>query len=435
MNSSVKQATRQKLTQIRSVQLPRKLLLFAFLALLLAACKKGSGQSAAADYVPPDRHTLQVRTLESLWTTIDENYVYSDFHGIDWTAVHDEYLAQLEGALSDEEFTRLLETMVAELSPDEIRIQTREERLASALTDADTYEGIGSFVAVRDEPEPRILLLSVMPGSPAEAAGLQAHDAILAVDGVPVVAGEGSDAIARVRGPAGSEVTLTIHSPGLAPRDVVLSRGRISHTESGLQWEILDDTGVGYFQFPPVAYNGLIEDFVSGLQAMDADGALNALILDLRVVMSGDSWPAGALLTLFVDGTVGQFYSRSDASPVTIPGVSDFLDSQEIPVAILVGPDTSGSSEIFASVMQAQSRAVILGRSTPGSVESETLFALPNGMRASIPTSTFHTSDERELGLLGVEPDMPLDYDWDEVTPDNDPVRDAALELLLSSGS
>lgn len=395
--------------------------------LWIAAC---GGRDNSAANPAPDLQALQQRTFDTLWSTVNEHYVYDDFNGVDWAGVRDRYRPMIEDELEPEEFTALLERMLAELPPAMVSLQTRQARIEAAASDDRSYEGIGSFVALRREPESRILLLSVMPGSPAEAAGLKSHDAILAIDGQPVV-GDAATEIARVRGPAGSKIVLTVRSPGQAPRDVPVTRGTIDAVQNRLAWdEVGGEAGLGYFLFPSANYETMVQDLVVGLQELDNSGNLDGLILDLRIVSAGENWPVGSLLSLFTDGTVGEFYTRQEMNPIDITGIFDFLDSQELPVVLIVGPSTTGSAEIFAAIMKAQGKAILVGQSTLGDVETSTPYFLPDGSRAYVATTTFRTNDGTEVGLNGVVPDIPVPLDWDEVTIDDDPVIDAAGQQL-----
>jgi len=168
------------------------------------------------------------------------------------------------------------------------------------------------------------------------------------------------------------------------------------------------------------------------MRALDAGGDLEALVLDLRIVSAGGDWPVGSLLTLFTDGEVGVFHSRTATNPVRVSGIHDFLDSQDLPVALIVGPTTTGSAEIFAATMQSVGKGIVVGLATSGEVETISTYPLPDGSRALIATTTYRTGNGLELGLLGVEPDVPVSADWDAVTPIRDPVLEAALREVVS---
>lgn len=409
---------------------------FALSSLALAVVAIACGrQPEVADSGSPDVHALQLRTFETLWTTVYDNYVYQDFQGVDWRGVRDEYQSLLDSELETNEFVSVMDAMLQELPAGTAQYQSRATRIEQATSDVAGYQGIGSFVGVRGAPDPRIVLLSVMPGSPAELAGLKPHDAVLAIDGVPVRGRDRSDEIDRVRGPAGSEVTLTVRSPGEAPRDVVVTRGQISSTQDRLSWRPIDGTNVGYFLFPPADYEQLIQDIVVGLQSLNESGDLEALIFDLRIVTGASNWPAATLLTLFTDGNVGEIYSRVGSTPLDVEGIFDFVDTQSLPVAVLVGPSTTGAAEVFAAAMQASDQAIVVGMETPGEVETVSPFFLPDGSRAFVATASFRPANGREVGLEGVMPDVLVAIDWDEVTSEDDNVIDSAVEAVLSNSS
>ena len=138
------------------------------------------------------------------------------------------------------------------------------------------------------------------------------------------------------------------------------------------------------------------------------------------------------MLPLFTDGTIGEFYDRSGSTDAQVEGIFDFVDSQQLDIALLVGQDTSGAAEIFAATMQDSGNALIVGSATPGELEGATPFFLPDGSRLIVATTSFRTTDGREIGLVGVEPDILVSDDWDEVTTDDDIVLRSALEAILS---
>ncbi|RMH02438.1 MAG: PDZ domain-containing protein [Chloroflexi bacterium] len=404
--------------------------LVILLSILLVACRQQPA-SVTQKSQQPDLHTLQTQTFEALWQTVNDNFVYEDFGGVNWENVREQYASRLEEDLSAEAFAELMREMVSELPETAVvTYQTREERIQQALDDTGAnYEGIGAFVSVRENPEARVILLSIMPNSPAEKAGLQPHDSILAVDGISIadILPE-EHPVMRVRGPAGTDVTLTVRPPGGIPRDVVVTRGAVTVTPGKLQVTRLADT-IAYVLFPPVPYANMVNDLLATLDALNTEATITGLILDLRIATTSNGWPIDDLLSLFGNGRLGEIYTRTDTTPITVTG-TDTLNSQQIPLAIIVGPDTSGTPELFAAALQSIKRATIIGQNTTGELEGFTPFFLPDGSRVFVPTSSYRTPDLREIGLLGVMPDIPIQADWDEVTDDNDPVRAAAVTVL-----
>ena len=402
----------------------------------LAACTKRSPTPDDAVTALPARGTptassLPKRTFEALWSAVNENYLDEEFGGIDWQAIHEQYAAKVETGLNADEFAATMRAMLAELPEEAAVLQTRAERLEAQSVDRARFEGIGAFVAYRPRPEPHVVLLAVMPDSPAKTAGLGAHDSILAIGGQPVTAEEGQAVVQRIRGPAGSDVTLRVKSPGRAPRDVVVTRGSITASDA-LTGGALGDGTIGYLLFPAAAPGGLADDVVRAVQALNSPRKLRGLILDLRISTAGGAWPLSEVMTLFADGELGEVFTRESVAPIAVAG-QDISDTQTLPLAIIVGPDTQGAPEIFAAAMQSIGRASIVGMPTPGAVEVVEEFPLPDGSRAFIVTGSYRTPQGRDVGREGVEPDVKVDLDWDEVSQADDAVRAAAARALRLS--
>ncbi len=402
------------------------------LSLFLSACVgllPLEEEPVAGDFGPKTSlQEQQVATFESLWSHLENNYIYFESTEVNWDALHAEYLQRVEADLTPEEFSALIDELAAELPEGSMGYQSRAERIEADVADTSSYEGIGAFVGFSEEPEPHIVLLDVIEGSPAERAGLKAHDSIFEIDGTPILLEEGLTAVDRVRGPAGSSVTLRIQSPGEPVRSVEVKRGKLN-TTGRLEAYNLTGTNYGYLLFPPVGYDTLDEDVVQSMQVFTTNRRLEGLILDLRIASSTRGWPLEAIYTMFFNGPMGDFYTRSDKQTVQVEG-QDVFGSQEVPLVVLVGQNTTGTPEILAASLQAQERATVVGEQTPGTIEGATSYYLPDGSELFIQTTSFMLPDGREIGTQGVVPDFPVEAGWDEVLPNQDPVLDTAIELL-----
>jgi carboxyl-terminal processing protease len=402
------------------------------LSLFLSACVgllPLEEEPVAGDFGPKTSlQEQQVATFESLWSHLENNYIYFESTEVNWDALHAEYLQRVEADLTPEEFSALIDELAAELPEGSMGYQSRAERIEADVADTSSYEGIGAFVGFSEEPEPHIVLLDVIEGSPAERAGLKAHDSIFEIDGTPILLEEGLTAVDRVRGPAGSSVTLRIQSPGEPVRSVEVKRGKLN-TTGRLEAYNLTGTNYGYLLFPPVGYDTLDEDVVQSMQVFTTNRRLEGLILDLRIASSTRGWPLEAIYTMFFNGPMGDFYTRNDKQTVQVEG-QDVFGSQEVPLVVLVGQNTTGTPEILAASLQAQERATVVGEQTPGTIEGATSYYLPDGSELFIQTTSFMLPDGREIGTQGVVPDFPVEAGWDEVLPNQDPVLDTAIELL-----
>lgn len=432
----------------------RTLFLFALLSasLLIAGC--GAGDQPPEEKAPfavaaqeqtvrsqessdPTQSLLsvQLRTFDELIGALREHYVYSEQHAVPWDDLESRYRTKVLGLLRSDEFPDVVRELIAELPADAAVWQSRDERIDLQSTDASTYEGIGAYIAFRADPSPRVILLSVLPGSPAAQAGLRDHDSLLAVDGIPVRREEGEDVVTRIRGPAGSVVNLSVRSPNQPPREVAVTRGRVQLGEGAnrVRYALLPESNVGYLLLPRQTTASVATEVTQALTLMTQQTALRGLILDLRIAALGGGWPLEEMLTLFGDGALGEMYTTQETLPVQVSG-QDVAGSQSLPLALLVGPDTEGLPEIFAAALQSSGRAVLFGARTAGDIENNHLVPLPDGSRVLISSTSYRTAAGLDVGIGGLEPNLALNYDWDAVTEQADPVRDASQAALLRMG-
>ena len=404
-----------------------------FFSFLLSSCigliPLEKNEPVAGGYGPqvsPQEH--QTQTFDALWTIMQDNYIYYDTANVDWDALHEKYQNEINKELSAEEFDSLLRKLETDLPESSILYQSRMERIASDIADTSTYEGIGAFIGFNPKPEPHIVLLSIIDGSPAEKVGLKAHDSIFAIDGNPISSNEGVNSVQRMRGPSGSTVTLTVQSPGGMMHEVQVQRGKLA-ANARLEAFQVAGTKYGYLLFPPITYDNLLQDVIAAMQTFTTNQNLDGLILDLRIAGSSGSWPLESLYTMFYNGEIGEFYNRLDRQVLQVEG-QDVFSSQSVPLIILVGKNTQGFPEILAGALQLNKRAIIVGETTSGRIESSTGYFLPDGSRVYIETTSFVLSNGDEIGLNGVKPNLQIEAGWDEVLATRDPVLDVAVQQL-----
>jgi len=225
---------------------------------------------------------------------------------------------------------------------------------------------------------------------------------------------------------------LTVLSPGASPREVTVTRQAIDIVPGRLVAVYDPTVGVGYIRFPRIINTDISSQLLDRVSEIRGQVGFRGLVLDLRIATSsGGNFPLGDLLTLFSSGPMGQVYTIDTADDLVITG-QNYLDSQTFPLAILIGPDTTGFPEILAASLQEKGRAILVGLPTVGEIEGTTSVDLPNGSMLQLPTSTFRTQGGTEVGLVGVQPDLLIDSDWDAVQDGDDAVLNAAAAALLS---
>lgn len=385
-------------------------------------------------YFPPEveHYSLssqeQVEIFERLWSIIAEQYLYEDFNGLDWDAIHTEYAAYLESGLSDEEFYWRMDHMVFRLGDDHSAFLNPDQVAADQASyfGENEYVGIGIYTYPVDE-RGRVVVLITYPGGPAETAGIRAHDSILAVDGTPIYDGE-TYTIDNLLGEEGSQVIVTIQSPGGPPRDLTITRARITGTWAVPYQVLTTSTGarVGYIIIPSFSESNVASDIGAALNFM---GPLDGLILDNRLNGGGYDNILEDTLTYFVDGPVGHFTNRSSQTPLTIHG-DDIHGSQQVPLVLLSGPLTASFGEVFAGILADQDRALLIGETTDGNIETLWGYDFIDGSVAWIAHDTFkpYHQPDADWETTGIIPDIEIPAPWDLYTLETDPAIHAALE-------
>ena len=371
----------------------------------------------------------QFGVFAELVSTIDNYYLYPDFNGVDWKGLVASYRAKVESGLETEAFYTDMSDLVTALGDDHSQFESPSMAMASdaELAGRNDFVGIG-VIAQPSIDKGYLTVLVVFPDSPAEHGGIKAHDSLLAVDGIPLVE-NGKSFVQRIRGPQCSTLKLTVQSPGKEPRDIILMRNKITAPEpiDARLVPTTDGSHIGYI-FIPTFFDDTIPDQIKN--ALNHFGPLDGLILDNRMNGGGSSNVVDPILSYFTSGTVGQYVSRTEKRPFIVRA-NPINNSQTVPLVVLVGEDTVSYGEIFSGILQDESRAKIIGKTTLGNVETLHGYKFSDGSFAWIAQERFdpahsHANWEKD----GIIPDVQAFADWDTFTFENDPSVIAALEVL-----
>lgn len=372
----------------------------------------------------------QLRILDEFADTIEREYVYPDFNGVDWPALRARYEALVSSGLTDDDFYWAMNALLYELGDDHSSFESPAEAEAADASYAGNNDFVGIGVVVQSVPEAdRAVIVYTLPGGAAAEAGLRAHDSILAVDGLPLL--DETGAIRDVvRGEAGTEVVLTVQRPGAAPADLTLVRRRVTGA-APVDFCLVPGTRIGYVFLPHLDDETIPRQVRAALRAMTAPGPLDGLILDNRQNYGGGSPVLEALLGLFTGGTQGYFVSRHETRPLEIEA-DDVAGSQAVPLVVLVDLDTASYGEVLSGVLHDSGRATLLGQTTLGNVETLWAYSFEDGSRAWLAREAFQFVGQ-EVGQweeTGIVPDIFVPTRWDLFTEATDPALAAALAVF-----
>ena len=331
-----------------------------------------------------------------------------------------------------------MEEMIAEIPNSGIRLQTRRERINDVLVTSPNRERVGVYTGVRDsiDDEPRLIILHVSQGSAAAIAGLKPHESILAINERPIEVGNGKQAQDELRTITNENpIELLVETPMGEKRLVVVSAQSSNRPlNSPIENRILPNSDILYLKFPPNESRNSINELATSIEQFSVrSGEHKGIIVDLRVMTGERRSSLLQFLSLFTNGVVfNQIDVDGNSEDITISGMESGLqDERLVPVVVLVGPDTAGAGEIFSAALQDQGRAIIIGQPTLGEVEEITTKFLPNGSRLILPTTTLVTvKGGRDIGELGVEPDIFNPIEYDQLTSQNDPILNLGVQTI-----
>lgn len=368
----------------------------------------------------------QLEILDEIEKIVEDTYVYPDFNGRDWNEITARYRAMVEAGLTTGRFYVEMQSMIYELGDEHSYYLSPIEVLQSEseLRGETEFVGVGIYGSP-DYERGRLIVISTFPGSPAEYAGIQSHDSILLVDGLPLTSETGI----RTLGPECTAVVLTVQSPGEAPRDVIVIRSRFEGN-APVDARLIpteDGSKIGYIFIPSFWDETLPPQIENSLQEF---GPLDGLILDVRLNGGGSSTVAYPILSLFTDGKLGEFVSRADSRPLTIRA-NPIHNSQTVPLVVMVSKDTVSFGEIFAGVLRDARGAKISGETSLGNVELLHGHDFDDGSEMWIASETFDSAfSDDDWERDGIIPDIHAYAEWDTFYFETDPSIAAALELL-----
>jgi carboxyl-terminal processing protease len=271
------------------------------------------------------------------------------------------------------------------------------------------YSGVGLEVSTQDGA---ILVIAPIDDTPAQRAGIESGDEIIEIDGVSVRRGELNDAIGKMRGHAGTVLTIKVRRQDYDdPLTFHLTRQKI--TVASVRHEVLQPS-YGYVrlsQFNESTADELsraIDEMTDEVQEQTGE-MLTGLILDLRNNPGGILDAAVEVSDLFLDqGIIVTANGRTPASRFRHDAENgDIMDGAV--VVVLVNGGSASASEIVAGALQDHGRALIIGTTTFGKGLVQTVMPLSKGRAIKLTTSHYYTPSGDSIHEIGISPDIVVD--------------------------
>jgi carboxyl-terminal processing protease len=352
---------------------------------------------------------------------------------------YDKLKAQYVDQLSDEQLAEgAIQGMFEHGVPDPFSGYMPPDEYQRALGDlSGRFSGIGAEMGVRNLQDPAdlqactqlsdncvLIVISPLPDSPAERAGLLAGDVVTAVDGVNVNGSTLEEEVAKVRGDAGTKVTLSLRRDQRT-FDVTITREEIQMREVTSR---MLENGIGY-----IALHGFSDasatQFRDGIRELLDQGA-KSIVFDLRDNPGGYIEAARKVASEFIaDGVIFTQESAGDEVTTWEATGDGLATDSKIPVVVLINNGSASASEIVAAALKETGRATIVGQHSYGKNTVQVWAPLDNGGGVRITISRWFTPKHHSVAPDGVQPDVTVEVP-DGTPPDRDLYLEKAVQIL-----
>ncbi len=302
-----------------------------------------------------------------------------------------------------------------------------DPKLAQEFEDdlAGTFEGIGAEIGIRNDI---LTIIAPLEDMPAQIVGLRAGDKVYAIDGESTMGITIDEAVRKIRGPKGTEVTLLISQDGIgSARDVTITRGTI--VVKSVKTTMRDD---GIFVVKVTNFNedtlSLFNKAVREILTNDPKG----VVLDLRNNPGGYLDIAIELASEWVedDIVVIEQFSEEKKNEYLARGRPRLKDYKTV---VLVNQGSASASEIVAGALRDHEKATIVGKKTFGKGSVQSLEEFSDGSSVKITVAKWLTPNGDSINDEGIMPDVEVDLTLEEFQEDKDPQMDKAVELLVGN--
>lgn len=297
----------------------------------------------------------------------------------------------------------------------------KEEAQALLENTNGEFSGIGATLT-QASGDTGVTIVNVYKDSPADKAGLKAGDILYQVDGHEVAGEDLETVVSWVKGETGTEVTLKVRRDG---EELTVTAVRDTIEVQTVEYEMKEDN-IGYLsvsEFDKVTY----DQFSEALDSLEEQG-MEGLVIDLRNNPGGNLDTVTDMLGLLLPkGTIVSIKDKDgNTEELTCDGEHEFTK----PLAVLVNQYSASASEIFSGAVQDYGTGQIVGVTTYGKGVVQQLTDLGDGTYLKLTIAEYYTPSGRSINGIGVEPDVEVEYKYDENDPDADNQLDRAIEVV-----
>ncbi|HEY0754876.1 MAG TPA: S41 family peptidase [Ktedonobacteraceae bacterium] len=373
-----------------------------------------SHQAYTNSFFSPSSTSLQYSTLiQQAWNVVDQNYV--DRKAVNYQKMSYDAIRAMLADLGDTGHTRFL-------TPQDVKAENQQL--------SGTFAGIGIYIQ-QDPKTKDISIASTINGAPAQKAGLQHGDIIIAVNGKNVVGLDESALQPLIEGPVGTQVTLTIRRPA-SGKTLTFRITRATIQVPNVTMHYIPEAHIAQIQIVQFS-TGVSDQLKAAINEAKKEGATK-IILDLRNNPGGYLQEAINTASEFMaSGTV--LIEQDSSGKQSKYNVTGQTVDTAIPMIILVNQNTASAAEIVSGALQDNGRALVMGTKTFGTGTVLQEFDLSDGSALLLGTSEWLTPKGHFIRTDKITPNIvvPLDPNISILTPDTENQTHMTLAQIMKS--
>jgi carboxyl-terminal processing protease len=367
-----------------------------------------------ANFNPGNQSKSYANLFQQAWNTVDQNYV--DRKAVNYKEMSYQAIRAMLAVLNDKGHTRFL-------TPQDV--QAEKQQLSGTLV------GIGIYLQ-QDPKTKQVTITSTIPGAPAEKAGIQRGDIIVAVNGVSTLGKDINAVIPLIQGPAGTNVSISVKRPATnQTQTFTMKRAEIKVSAVSLHY--IAEEHIAHIQITQFS-DGVADQLKDALNKAKKLGA-KSIILDLRDDPGGYLQEAINVASEFV-GKGNVLLEQDSTGQRTPQPVNGHPLDTTTPIVVLTNSNTASAAEIVSGALRDNNRAIILGVKTFGTGTVLDEYDLSDGSAILLGTSEWLTPDGQFIRDKGIQPNIQvnLNANSNPLTPNDENQGNLNLQQILRSG-
>lgn len=373
--------------------------------------------------------------VDEAWQLINREYVDGSFNKVDWRQVRRQYVENRDYASKAEAY-RSVREMLKLLDDPYTRFMDPEQFKSMQIDTSGELTGVGIQLGM-DDATKQLTVVAPIEDSPAARAGLLTKDIITAIAGKSTDGMDINQAVALIRGPAGTKVKLGIKR-GERQFDVELERAKIEIHPVKAELRDTNIGKVGYISLRQFNANAA-SDMRKAIQDHVSKGAVG-FVLDLRSNPGGLLYSSAEIARMWLDNaTIVSTIDRKGESERLTANRQSLTNK---PLVVIVDGGSASASEILSGALQDNKRAIIVGTKTFGKGLVQSVHSLTDGSGMAVTIAKYYTPNGRDINHMGIVPDRVVELTKEDLEKLNknrdlvgtvaDPQFAKAIDILSS---